>query len=76
MYNLHTVCKSAHVNGVLVLVEELLAHLTPFVSDFRQQLRRVMDFTETYQDTCSTVGMAAREGDLGLIQDLLWRGKE
>ncbi|KAK3093917.1 hypothetical protein FSP39_021758 [Pinctada imbricata] len=34
-----------------------------------------MDFTESYQDTCSTVGLAAREGDLGLMQDLIWHGR-
>lgn len=33
-----------------------------------------MDFNETYQDTCSSVGIAARNGDLGLVQQLVWHG--
>jgi len=33
-----------------------------------------MDFTEAYADTCSSVGMAAQMGDLGLVQDLVWHG--
>lgn len=34
-----------------------------------------MDFKETYQDTCSSVGIAARNGDLGLVQQLVWHGR-
>ena len=34
-----------------------------------------MDFKEVYLDTCSTVGTAARDGDLGLVQQLVWHGK-
>ncbi|XP_069117030.1 ankyrin repeat and SOCS box protein 3-like [Argopecten irradians] len=37
--------------------------------------RIIMDFTESYTDTCSSVGMAARMGDLGRVQDLVWHGK-
>ncbi|XP_060083693.1 ankyrin repeat and SOCS box protein 3-like [Ylistrum balloti] len=37
--------------------------------------RIIMDFTESYTDTCSSVGMAARMGDLGCVQDLVWHGK-
>lgn len=34
-----------------------------------------MDFTEAYYDTCSTVGVAARTGDLCNLQFLIWHGR-
>jgi hypothetical protein len=34
-----------------------------------------MDFKEIYEDTCSTVGIAARNGDLGRVQELVWHGE-
>lgn len=34
-----------------------------------------MDFKEIYEDTCSTVGIAARNGDLGRVQELVWHGR-
>lgn len=34
-----------------------------------------MDFTEAYTDTCSSVGLAARLGDLVSLQNLIWQGK-
>lgn len=34
----------------------------------------MMDFKETYDDTCSSVGIAARLGDLGRVQELVWHG--
>uniref|UniRef100_F6X8R1 Ankyrin repeat and SOCS box protein 3 n=1 Tax=Equus caballus TaxID=9796 RepID=F6X8R1_HORSE len=33
-----------------------------------------MDFTEAYSDTCSTVGLAAREGNLKVLRKLLKKG--
>ncbi|XP_040849671.1 ankyrin repeat and SOCS box protein 3 isoform X1 [Ochotona curzoniae] len=34
-----------------------------------------MDFTEAYSDTCSTVGLAAREGNIKLLRKLLRKGR-
>ncbi|KAL5008910.1 hypothetical protein ScPMuIL_014491 [Solemya velum] len=34
-----------------------------------------MDFREAYSDTCSTVGIAARYGDLAQLQDMVWAGR-
>lgn len=34
-----------------------------------------MDFTEAYTDSCSSVGLAARIGDLVSLQNLIWQGK-
>ncbi|XP_029414483.1 ankyrin repeat and SOCS box protein 3 isoform X1 [Nannospalax galili] len=34
-----------------------------------------MDFTEAYSDTCSTVGLAAREGNVKILRKLLKRGR-
>ncbi|XP_050404908.1 ankyrin repeat and SOCS box protein 3 [Patella vulgata] len=34
-----------------------------------------MDFTEAYPDSCSTVGSAARAGDLIDLQELVWHGR-
>ncbi|XP_015982943.1 ankyrin repeat and SOCS box protein 3 isoform X2 [Rousettus aegyptiacus] len=33
-----------------------------------------MDFTEAYDDTCSTVGLAARKGDVKILRKLLKKG--
>ncbi|XP_055970032.1 ankyrin repeat and SOCS box protein 3 isoform X1 [Sorex fumeus] len=33
-----------------------------------------MDFTEAYSDTCSTVGLAAREGNVKVLRKLLQKG--
>lgn len=34
-----------------------------------------MDFTEAYSDTCSTVGLAAREGNVKILRKLLKKGR-
>lgn len=34
-----------------------------------------MDFTEAYADTCSTVGLAAREGNVKVLRKLLKKGR-
>ena len=34
-----------------------------------------MDFTEAYADTCSTVGLAAREGNVKILRKLLKKGR-
>ncbi|XP_061162485.1 ankyrin repeat and SOCS box protein 3-like [Saccostrea echinata] len=34
-----------------------------------------MDFSEAYSETCSSVGLAARLGDLVSLQNLIWQGK-
>nr|XP_012418951.1 PREDICTED: ankyrin repeat and SOCS box protein 3 isoform X2 [Odobenus rosmarus divergens] len=34
-----------------------------------------MDFTEAYSDTCSTVGLAAREGNVKVLRKLLKKGR-
>ncbi|RXM34414.1 Ankyrin repeat and SOCS box protein 3 [Acipenser ruthenus] len=34
-----------------------------------------MDFTEAYSDTCSAVGVAAREGDVKLLRKLIKKGR-
>ncbi|XP_043459306.1 ankyrin repeat and SOCS box protein 3 isoform X1 [Prionailurus bengalensis] len=34
-----------------------------------------MDFTEAYSDTCSTVGLAAREGNVKVLRKLLRKGR-
>ncbi|XP_004643472.1 ankyrin repeat and SOCS box protein 3 [Octodon degus] len=34
-----------------------------------------MDFTEAYSDTCSTVGLAARQGNVKLLRKLLKKGR-
>lgn len=34
-----------------------------------------MDFTEAYADTCSTVGLAAREGNVKILRKLLKQGR-
>ncbi|XP_013373012.1 PREDICTED: ankyrin repeat and SOCS box protein 3 isoform X3 [Chinchilla lanigera] len=34
-----------------------------------------MDFTEAYSDTCSTVGLAAREGNVKILRKLLRKGR-
>ncbi|XP_008978918.3 ankyrin repeat and SOCS box protein 3 isoform X1 [Callithrix jacchus] len=34
-----------------------------------------MDFTEAYADTCSTVGLAAREGNVKVLRKLLRKGR-
>ena len=34
-----------------------------------------MDFTEAYSDTCSTVGLAAREGNVKVLRKLLKNGR-
>ncbi|XP_033031608.1 ankyrin repeat and SOCS box protein 3 isoform X2 [Trachypithecus francoisi] len=43
----------------------------------REALRLVkqMDFTEAYVDTCSTVGLAAREGNVKALRKLLKKGR-
>ncbi|XP_063644873.1 ankyrin repeat and SOCS box protein 3 isoform X8 [Pan troglodytes] len=39
------------------------------------QLVKQMDFTEAYADTCSTVGLAAREGNVKVLRKLLKKGR-
>lgn len=34
-----------------------------------------MDFTEAYSSTCSTVGLAAREGNVKILRKLLKKGR-
>lgn len=34
-----------------------------------------MDFSEAYSDTCSTVGLAAREGNVQVLRKLLKKGR-
>eukprot|EP00071_Canis_lupus_P008515 XP_005625750.1 ankyrin repeat and SOCS box protein 3 isoform X4 [Canis lupus familiaris] len=41
----------------------------------RQRLVKRMDFTEAYSDTCSTVGLAAREGNVKVLRKLLKKGR-
>ncbi|XP_058429134.1 ankyrin repeat and SOCS box protein 3 isoform X1 [Marmota monax] len=38
------------------------------------RLVKRMDFTEAYSDTCSTVGLAAREGNVKILRKLLKKG--
>nr|XP_011711518.1 ankyrin repeat and SOCS box protein 3 isoform X4 [Macaca nemestrina] len=39
------------------------------------RLVKQMDFTEAYADTCSTVGLAAREGNVKVLRKLLKKGR-
>nr|KAF6428939.1 ankyrin repeat and SOCS box containing 3 [Molossus molossus] len=39
------------------------------------RLDKRMDFTEAYSDTCSTVGLAAREGNVKVLRKLLKKGR-
>nr|XP_012633250.1 ankyrin repeat and SOCS box protein 3 isoform X1 [Microcebus murinus]XP_012633251.1 ankyrin repeat and SOCS box protein 3 isoform X1 [Microcebus murinus] len=39
------------------------------------RLVKRMDFTEAYSDTCSTVGLAAREGNVKVLRKLLRKGR-
>ncbi|XP_037599317.1 ankyrin repeat and SOCS box protein 3 isoform X1 [Cebus imitator] len=39
------------------------------------RLVKQMDFTEAYADTCSTVGLAAREGNVKVLRKLLRKGR-
>ncbi|XP_032148033.1 ankyrin repeat and SOCS box protein 3 isoform X2 [Sapajus apella] len=39
------------------------------------ELVKQMDFTEAYADTCSTVGLAAREGNVKVLRKLLRKGR-
>ncbi|XP_074256279.1 ankyrin repeat and SOCS box protein 3 isoform X1 [Saimiri boliviensis] len=39
------------------------------------ELVKQMDFTEAYVDTCSTVGLAAREGNVKVLRKLLRNGR-
>ncbi|XP_051684962.1 ankyrin repeat and SOCS box protein 3 isoform X3 [Oryctolagus cuniculus] len=39
------------------------------------RLVKRMDFTEAYSDTCSTVGLAAREGNIKVLRKLLKKGR-
>ncbi|KAM5253011.1 ankyrin repeat and SOCS box protein 3 isoform 6-T11 [Hipposideros larvatus] len=39
------------------------------------RLVKRMDFTEAYSDTCSTVGLAAREGNVKVLRKLLKKGR-
>ncbi|XP_052503459.1 ankyrin repeat and SOCS box protein 3 isoform X1 [Budorcas taxicolor] len=39
------------------------------------RLVKRMDFTEAYADTCSTVGLAAREGNVKVLRKLLKKGR-
>ncbi|XP_064428587.1 ankyrin repeat and SOCS box protein 3 isoform X4 [Mirounga angustirostris] len=41
----------------------------------RKRLVKRMDFTEAYSDTCSTVGLAAREGNVKVLRKLLKKGR-
>uniref|UniRef100_H0VSI9 Ankyrin repeat and SOCS box containing 3 n=1 Tax=Cavia porcellus TaxID=10141 RepID=H0VSI9_CAVPO len=38
-------------------------------------VEKIMDFTEAYADTCSTVGLAAREGNVKILRKLLKQGR-
>ncbi|XP_032266885.1 ankyrin repeat and SOCS box protein 3 isoform X3 [Phoca vitulina] len=40
-----------------------------------KRLVKRMDFTEAYSDTCSTVGLAAREGNVKVLRKLLKKGR-
>nr|XP_044993278.1 ankyrin repeat and SOCS box protein 3 isoform X2 [Jaculus jaculus] len=39
------------------------------------RLVKRMDFTEAYSDTCSSVGLAAREGNVKVLRNLLKKGR-
>ncbi|KYO23584.1 hypothetical protein Y1Q_0002230 [Alligator mississippiensis] len=38
------------------------------------ELHEKMDFTEAYSDRCSTVGLAAREGNIKILRKLIRQG--
>uniref|UniRef100_A0A8C7AWX5 Ankyrin repeat and SOCS box containing 3 n=1 Tax=Neovison vison TaxID=452646 RepID=A0A8C7AWX5_NEOVI len=46
-----------------------------FLSALFCRLVKRMDFTEAYSDTCSTVGLAAREGNVKVLRKLLKKGR-